>query len=322
LASPPEQATTTTQSVATATLLPVIEPKNPPASPAQITIPTAPAPQAVASPSPQANTTFEITPTPEPAAPAKAAAAPDPPIEPTPRNASPSTSTTRVPRKPSAETTKPTPTKPLYEAPSTVPSPTPPQPIPVLAPQSASMQAAPTMQAVAPTIAAAPQPTAQKTTETTAAPIAEAQTPALPTLPHTTLQASPTTLEVGVPSGTHGWLKIRAEIDSTGTVQASLSPANHAAHETLRRDLPALTTFLANEQVAVQLHVAEPPQTTPASHDQDLTPGTSTPDQGNGNPHPNPDSPPTAESPEKTDWSTPIYEPQSLHGGSWVNVVA
>lgn len=76
-----------------------------------------------------------------------------------------------------------------------------------------------------------------------------------------TLTASPTALEVGVPNGTHGWLKIRAEMTSGGVVDASLSTSSTSGQEMLHRELPSLTTFLQNEHVAVNTVVIQPAAT-------------------------------------------------------------
>jgi len=68
---------------------------------------------------------------------------------------------------------------------------------------------------------------------------------------HRTLVATPTALEVGVPGGTHGWLKVRAELTGDGGVHAWVSASSTAGAEMLRRELPTLTTYLHQEQVAV-----------------------------------------------------------------------
>jgi hypothetical protein len=65
------------------------------------------------------------------------------------------------------------------------------------------------------------------------------------------LTTTPTRLEVGVPGGAHGWLKIRAELAGDGAVHASMSTTSSAGVEMLRRELPALSTFLHQEQVPV-----------------------------------------------------------------------
>jgi hypothetical protein len=68
---------------------------------------------------------------------------------------------------------------------------------------------------------------------------------------HRTLLATPTALEVGLASGTEGWLKIRAEMTSGGQVNASMSSATAAGQEMLHRELPGLTAYLQTERVAV-----------------------------------------------------------------------
>jgi hypothetical protein len=66
-----------------------------------------------------------------------------------------------------------------------------------------------------------------------------------------TLKATPTALEVGIQNGTHGWLKVRAEMTDGGVVNASVSAASTAGQEMLHRELPALTAYLQSEKVAV-----------------------------------------------------------------------
>jgi hypothetical protein len=63
-----------------------------------------------------------------------------------------------------------------------------------------------------------------------------------------TLVATPTTLEVGVPRGAEGWLKIRAEVGSDG-ISASLSTVSHAGQSMLRDQLPAINAFLQGEHI-------------------------------------------------------------------------
>jgi hypothetical protein len=65
------------------------------------------------------------------------------------------------------------------------------------------------------------------------------------------LGATPTSLEVGIQNGTHGWLKVRAEVTDGGVVNASVSAASSAGQEMLHRELPALTAYLQEEKVAV-----------------------------------------------------------------------
>ncbi|WP_353068807.1 hypothetical protein RBB75_17385 [Tunturibacter empetritectus] len=73
-----------------------------------------------------------------------------------------------------------------------------------------------------------------------------------------TLSATPTALEVGIPDGTHGWLKVRAEISDGGVVNASVSAASLASQEMLHRELPSLTAYLQSEKVAVNTVVVHP----------------------------------------------------------------
>jgi hypothetical protein len=75
--------------------------------------------------------------------------------------------------------------------------------------------------------------------------------------PHRTLLATPTTLEVGVPSGTQGWLRIRAEVGAPGEVNASLSAASSGGRDLLHSQMPALNAFLHSEQLAVTATLAE-----------------------------------------------------------------
>jgi hypothetical protein len=70
--------------------------------------------------------------------------------------------------------------------------------------------------------------------------------------------ATPTSLEVGVANGTHGWLKIRAEMAGGGVVNASLSTASSSGQEMLHRELPSLTAYLQSEHVAVNAVVVQP----------------------------------------------------------------
>lgn len=73
-----------------------------------------------------------------------------------------------------------------------------------------------------------------------------------------TLLATPTSLEVGVSNGTHGWLKIRAEMADGGTVNTSLSPSSIAGQQMLHRELPSLAAYLKSEHVAVNAVVVQP----------------------------------------------------------------
>jgi hypothetical protein len=78
---------------------------------------------------------------------------------------------------------------------------------------------------------------------------------------HKTLIATPTSLEVGVPAGTHGWVKVRAEMTDEGAIHASVSPSTANGTEMLRRELPSLTNYLQQEQISVStLVVHESPR--------------------------------------------------------------
>ena len=65
------------------------------------------------------------------------------------------------------------------------------------------------------------------------------------------LTTTPAALEVGVQNGTHGWLKVRAEISDGGSVSASVSASTATGQEMLHRELPALNAYLQQEKVAV-----------------------------------------------------------------------
>ncbi len=75
---------------------------------------------------------------------------------------------------------------------------------------------------------------------------------------HKTLTATPTSLEVGVSNGTHGWLKIRAEMTEGGSVNTSLSTSSSTGQEMLHRELPSLAAYLKSEHVAVNAVVVQP----------------------------------------------------------------
>jgi hypothetical protein len=73
------------------------------------------------------------------------------------------------------------------------------------------------------------------------------------------LAATPTSLEVGIQNGTHGWLKVRAEMTDGGVVNASVSAASPAGQEMLHRELPALSAYLQEEKVAVNAVIVHAP---------------------------------------------------------------
>jgi hypothetical protein len=66
------------------------------------------------------------------------------------------------------------------------------------------------------------------------------------------LGANSKTIEVGVVSGMHGWLKIRAEIEH-GVVTASVATKSTAMQERLHHELPLLNTFLQGEKVGGEI---------------------------------------------------------------------
>ena len=74
---------------------------------------------------------------------------------------------------------------------------------------------------------------------------------------HRTLLATPTSLEVGMQSGTQGWLKIRAEVGGQGEVKASLDAASTGGRDLLHSQLPALNAFLHSEQLSVTASLTE-----------------------------------------------------------------
>jgi hypothetical protein len=69
--------------------------------------------------------------------------------------------------------------------------------------------------------------------------------------PHRILVATPSTLEIGLPNASNGWLKVRAEVANDGLVNASISAASSKEAETLHHELPALATFLQQEKISV-----------------------------------------------------------------------
>jgi hypothetical protein len=73
------------------------------------------------------------------------------------------------------------------------------------------------------------------------------------------LASTPTSLEVGIQNGAHGWLKVRAEMADGGVVNASVSASSSAGQEMLHRELPAITAFLQEEKVAVSTIIVHTP---------------------------------------------------------------
>jgi hypothetical protein len=67
---------------------------------------------------------------------------------------------------------------------------------------------------------------------------------------HQVLASGSAQLDVGVFDGTHGWLRVRAELGSDGAVSASLT-ASALGHESLRAVLPEMANYLEAEAVSV-----------------------------------------------------------------------
>jgi hypothetical protein len=67
---------------------------------------------------------------------------------------------------------------------------------------------------------------------------------------HHVLSSTPTQLEVGVFDGTHGWLQIRAELGTSGTVNASLATSS-AAHDAVKAAVPEMSSYLQSEALNV-----------------------------------------------------------------------
>jgi len=63
--------------------------------------------------------------------------------------------------------------------------------------------------------------------------------------------SGPAQLDVGVFDGTHGWLRIHAELDPGGGVNASVA-VGAPAHESMRAALPEMMSYLASEAVKVE----------------------------------------------------------------------
>jgi hypothetical protein len=100
---------------------------------------------------------------------------------------------------------------------------------------------------------------------------------------HRMLLATPTSLEVGVANGSHGWLKIRAELTDGGTVNASVSAASSVGQEMLHRELPSLTAYLQSERLGVSTVVVHGAAATTVG--RDFAEAVSSDDQGGSAQH-------------------------------------
>ena len=68
--------------------------------------------------------------------------------------------------------------------------------------------------------------------------------------PHTLL-ASPHVLEVGITGGAHGWLRVRAELEHTGEVTASLVASSAGSADALHKQIGAISAYLKSEAIGV-----------------------------------------------------------------------
>ena len=67
-----------------------------------------------------------------------------------------------------------------------------------------------------------------------------------------TFVSTPRVLEIGMADGTHGWLRVRAEMGGDGQVQAQFTAASAGAAAELHKVLPGMQAYLASEQVGVR----------------------------------------------------------------------
>jgi hypothetical protein len=95
------------------------------------------------------------------------------------------------------------------------------------------------------------------------------------------LTATPTALEVGIQNGTHGWLKVRAEMADGGLVNASVSAVSSSGQEMLHRELPALTAYLQQEKVVVNTVVVHTTAAAGSSSGMESRGGEQTPQESN-----------------------------------------
>lgn len=66
-----------------------------------------------------------------------------------------------------------------------------------------------------------------------------------------TLAATPNSLEVGVANGSHGWLRVRAELDASGLVRAAVVASSAGSAEALSRHLPEMSAYLTQESTRI-----------------------------------------------------------------------
>lgn len=118
--------------------------------------------------------------------------------------------------------------------------------------------------------------------------VSESSLPVVPIAQsHQTLLATPTSLEVGVQSGTQGWLRIRAEVGDQGGVNATLAAGSSGGRDLLHNQMPALNAFLHSEQIAVTTTVVDRASLPASGNHGGLSQGTGSQDGfGNSNSSP------------------------------------
>jgi len=150
--------------------------------------------------------------------------------------------------------------------------------------------------------------------------------------PYASVQATPTSLEVGIPGGTQGWLKIRAEVGTDG-IHASLSSSSAAGQSMLREQLPAINAYLQSEHINASTRVAERSlsDTFPSGGQQDSGMAGSGGQQQTSDSNGQKVYQPTFQGPETKDSShgaltemagNMLLPVQTSGSGSWLNVLA
>lgn len=66
-----------------------------------------------------------------------------------------------------------------------------------------------------------------------------------------TLTATPNSLEVGLSDGAHGWLRVHAELNPFGVVNAAVVASSASSAESLSRHLPEMNAYLAQESTHI-----------------------------------------------------------------------
>lgn len=103
-----------------------------------------------------------------------------------------------------------------------------------------------------------------------------------------TLVATPNVLEVGVASGSHGWLRVRAEFSQSGEVAASVVAASASAAQGLHKEITGISAFLVGERVGVSTLVVNAAEKGAGAQDSILNNGTAggaTSEEGKGQRH-------------------------------------